>query len=111
TILISLSVNAPPTPGTSPLSLHDALPISFHRAHAQRYGYAQTKGTVEIVSARVRSAGLVEKLKRERLTKRAVKPTPAPQRFAQVYFTNKSARVAVYARESLAPNARLKAPC
>jgi len=90
---------------------HGSLARAFHRAHEQRYGYAQAANTVEIVSARVRSAGLVEKLKRERLTKRAVKTPPAPQRFAQVYFTNKSARVAVYARESLAPGARLRAPC
>src|SRR5205085_2807295 len=73
---------------------HGSLARAFHRAHEQRYGYAQAANTVEIVSARVRSAGLVEKLKRERLTKRAVKTPPAPQRFAQVYFTNKSARVA-----------------
>jgi N-methylhydantoinase A len=90
---------------------HMSLAAAFHRAHEQRYGYAQTANAVEIVSARVRSAGLVAKSKRERLTKRADKRTVAPQRFAQVYFANKPTRVAVYARELLAPNARLEAPC
>src|SRR5205085_8732264 len=87
-----------------------SLAAAFHRAHAQRYGYAQTRGTVEIVSARVRSAGLVDKIKSERLTKHADKRTVAPQRFAQVYFDNKPTRVAVYVREALAPGARLRTP-
>src|SRR5262249_12741799 len=42
---------------------------AFHRAHRARYGYAQTKNVVEIVSARVRSLGLVEKLKSPRVAK------------------------------------------
>ena len=88
-----------------------SLAAAFHRAHAARYGYAQTINAVEIVSARVRSAGLVEKIKGERTTGRARRTTIAPPRFAQVYFTNKPARVAVYARAELAPGARLRVPC
>jgi N-methylhydantoinase A len=99
------------------------LAAAFHRAHAARYGYAQAANAVEIVSARIRSAGLVEKLKRESLspqtqgaTARARKRTRSgvtltPSHVAEVYFTNKPARVAVYAREELAPGARLKTPC
>src|SRR5258707_290311 len=37
-----------------------------HRAHLARYGYAQENNPVEIVSARVRSIGVVEKLKAAR---------------------------------------------
>jgi N-methylhydantoinase A len=88
-----------------------SLTAAFHRAHLARYGYAQADNTVEIVSARMRSAGLVEKLKGERLTRRADKASSAPARYAQVYFTNRPARVAVYARADLAPGARLRAPC
>src|SRR5207249_10937246 len=65
------------------------LAAAFHRAHAARYGYAQTENAVEIVSARVRSAGLVEKLRAERARGHARRTTAAPQRFVPVYFTNK----------------------
>ena len=41
-------------------------PGAFHRAHQARYGYAQDKNVVEIVSARVRSIGVVEKVKARR---------------------------------------------
>ncbi len=88
-----------------------SLASAFHRAHAARYGYAQTENAVEIVSARVRSTGLVAKMQREPLAVQAAHATPAPQRFAPVYFTTKAARVAVYVREELAPGARLKSPC
>src|SRR5439155_5883038 len=37
------------------------LVAGFHRAHRERYGYAQESSAVEIVSARVRSSGLVER--------------------------------------------------
>ena len=38
------------------------LMADFHRAHRARYGYAQEENEIEIVSARVRSSGLVEKI-------------------------------------------------
>jgi len=90
---------------------HASLAQAFHRAHRARYGYAQQANTVEIVSARVRSAGLVEKIGRKRLPTRAAKRVAAPPRCAQVYFNNKPSRVAVYVREDLAAQARLKTPC
>ena len=88
-----------------------ALAAAFHRAHRARYGYAQADNAVEIVSARVRSAGLVAKLRRERLPASAARTTAPPPRFAQVYLTPRPARVAVYVREELSPGARLAAPC
>ncbi|HSK62686.1 MAG TPA: hydantoinase/oxoprolinase family protein, partial [Pyrinomonadaceae bacterium] len=38
------------------------IAASFHRAHRERYGYAQEQNEIEIVSARLRSWGLVPKL-------------------------------------------------
>src|SRR6185295_13438217 len=38
------------------------IATEFHRAHQERYGYAQESNVVEVVSARVRSSGIVEKL-------------------------------------------------
>ncbi len=38
------------------------LAAKFHQAHRERYGYAQEENEIEIVSARLRSLGLVPKL-------------------------------------------------
>jgi N-methylhydantoinase A len=84
----------------------------FHRAHRARYGYAQEANTVEIVSARLRSTGTVEKLKttgRRRATKRA--GLAAPHSYRKAYFADGEARTAIYARDDLPRGARLRSPC
>ncbi|HEV7680822.1 MAG TPA: hydantoinase/oxoprolinase family protein [Pyrinomonadaceae bacterium] len=83
---------------------------SFHKAHLERYGYKQ-ENTVEIVSARVRSLGLVEKLA-ERKHKAS-----RDQAFAEAatkvnaFLNGKQQQVAVYRRDELRAGARLRAPC
>src|SRR5436305_3581256 len=95
------------------------LVARFHREHEARYGYAQTAATIEVVSARLRSAGLVEKLKDERPRRAATRTRDsatrtravAPRRAARVYFDEGAREVAVYHREDLPALARLRAPC
>ncbi|MDQ1611627.1 MAG: N-methylhydantoinase [Pyrinomonadaceae bacterium] len=87
------------------------LAAAFHRAHLARYGYAEPESAVEVVSARLRSRGLVAKLKRERVAQSASASVVAPHHSALVYFTIKPARVGVYARDDLRAGARLKTPC
>jgi N-methylhydantoinase A len=70
------------------------LAASFHRAHRERYGYAQEQSEIEIVSARLRSFGLVEKL---------------PQR--KIESGTNRAHGNVYKREELRAGAKLKTPC
>ena len=84
----------------------------FHREHEARYGYAQSADSVEVVSARLRSAGLVEELKDGR--PRRAKTTGLdvkPHRTARVHFDEGARDVAVYRREELTAGARLEAPC
>ncbi|HEV2799686.1 MAG TPA: hydantoinase/oxoprolinase family protein [Pyrinomonadaceae bacterium] len=88
-----------------------ALAASFHRAHLARYGYAQEESAVEIVSARLRSRGLVEKLKHERAAQIERASTVAPHASALVYFKTKPERVGVYRRDDLRAGARLRTPC
>jgi len=84
----------------------------FHREHEARYGYAQTSGTVEIVSARLRSSGLVEKLEDEgNASARRSGRTAEPHRRAVVYLDEGARDVAVYRREDLRAGAGLAAPC
>ena len=84
----------------------------FHREHEARYGYAQSADSVEVVSARLRSAGLVEELKdgRPRRAKAGDSNVKA-HAAARVHFDEGAREVAVYRREELMAGARLKSPC
>ena len=70
------------------------LAAAFHRAHRERYGYAQEQSEIEIVSVRLRSFGLVEKLAQRKIT-------PGTSRV----------RGNIYKREELRAGAKLKTPC
>jgi N-methylhydantoinase A len=84
----------------------------FHAEHEARYGYAQTANSIEVVSARLLSAGLVEELKEERRGRaRTSRSTVAPRSTARVYFDEGAHDVAVYRREELNAGARLRSPC
>lgn len=70
------------------------LASSFHRAHRERYGYAQEQSEIEIVSARVRSFGIVEKLAQRKIDSGKSKPHGN-----------------IYKREELGAGTKLKTPC
>jgi len=70
------------------------LAAAFHRAHRERYGYAQEESEIEIVSARVRSFGLVEKLAQRKIPSGKSKPHGN-----------------IYRRDELHAGAKLKTPC
>src|SRR5207253_8468397 len=82
-----------------------------HRAHRARYGYAQERNVVEIVSARVRSIGVVEKLKTARAKSVARKSFAAAHEFHWTFIDRKKIRAAVYRREEIPAGARLRVPC
>jgi N-methylhydantoinase A len=86
---------------------------AFHKAHRGRYGYAQPANKVEIVSARLRSIGIVDKSvsgssRRRLVTKGKI---AKPNRFAQAFFDSDETSVAVYSREQLPVGTRLQTPC
>ena len=83
---------------------------AFHRAHRARYGYAQESNVVEIVSARVRSIGVVEKLKIQLFKSSTSKSLVKPADFAETFFERRRIRAAVYRREEMA-GSRLRVPC
>jgi len=88
------------------------IAAAFHRAHQARYGYAQDKNVVEIVSARVRSIGIVRspRVNKSRALLRGHTSTK-PHDSIETYFDGKKVRAGVYRREQLAPGARLRTPC
>ena len=87
-----------------------SIAAAFHRVHRARYGYAQEKNVVEIVSARVRSLGVVEKVKTQRANV-AAGVIAKPHDSVETYFGGKKIRAAVYQRERLSAGARLRVPC
>ena len=88
-----------------------SIAAACHRAHRARYGYAQEKNVVEIVSARVRSIGVVEELKAVRARRGASKSFAMPHEFPWTFIGRKKIRAAVYRREEVAAGARLRVPC
>ena len=82
---------------------------AFHRAHHARYGYAQQKNRVEIVSARLRSLGLVEKPEVERMRSRPPRKVKG-HGGTEIYVNGKAIQAAVYHREELPPGVSLRGP-
>jgi N-methylhydantoinase A len=85
------------------------IAAAFHRAHRERYGYAQEQSEIEIVSARLRSIGLVEKISMRKMatTKGAAKPHDV----AVAYFNGRKATAGVYKRDALHGGVKLRTPC
>ncbi|MGH9968147.1 MAG: hydantoinase/oxoprolinase family protein [Pyrinomonadaceae bacterium] len=87
------------------------IAASFHLAHKARYGYAQESNTVEIVSTRLRSTGIVEKLKETRVAAARRKSRARAQASGFAYFEGKKHRVGVFRRDDLLAGMKLGAPC
>ncbi len=83
------------------------LAAAFHRAHRERYGYAQEQSEIEIVSARLRSFGLVEKLPERRIKTGKKKP----HRQVTAHLGGRKMSVALYKRDELFANTKLQTPC
>jgi len=87
------------------------IAANFHRAHNTRYGYAQESNIVEIVSTRLRSLGLVEKIRQASLPASRQKGYAKPQQYSTAYFDGKKQRVGVYQRNELRAGSKLHTPC
>jgi N-methylhydantoinase A len=92
------------------------IAVEFHRAHRARYGYAQEANPVEIVSARLRSSGLVKKIRTTRASRSSSERGRSgnkarPQAHTLVQYSEGKARTAVYHRDELQANDALSAPC
>jgi N-methylhydantoinase A len=86
-----------------------AIGASFHRAHRERYGYAQEQSEIEIVSARVRSFGLVPKLPVTKIA--SSRGVAKPHDKVTAYFGGRRLAVGVYRRDELRGGVKLKTPC
>ncbi len=87
------------------------IAAAFHRAHKARYGYAQEKNVVEIVSARVRSIGIVRGPRVSKAAHVRGRAYAKPDHRVETYLDGNRVLAAVYRRGELAPGARLRTPC
>lgn len=85
------------------------IAAAFHRAHRERYGYAQEQSEIEIVSARLRSVGLVEKLNVRKIA--LSRGSARPHDSAVAYLGGRKTDVAVYRRDELRGGVKLRTPC
>ena len=83
------------------------LAAEFHRVHRERYGYAQEQSEIEIVSARLRSFGVVEKLPLTKIKSGKLKPHGE----VNMYLQGRKTTAALYRRDDLFANAKLMTPC
>ena len=83
------------------------LAAAFHRAHRERYGYAQEESAIEIVSARLRSFGLVEKLAQRKIASGKTKPHGK----VSAHLNGRKTSMALYKRDELLANTKLITPC
>jgi N-methylhydantoinase A len=88
---------------------HGNLAATFHRAHRERYGYAQEQGEIEIVSARLRSIGLVERLSLRKI--HVKKGVAKPHSTTNSYIDSGKTTVSVYKRDALDGGVKLRTPC
>jgi N-methylhydantoinase A len=84
---------------------------SFHRAHRARYGYAQESGVVEIVSTKLRSIGVVEKFRNQRISSSRSGTWAKPHSSGIAYFDGTKQRVGIYRRDDLGAGMKLRTPC
>ncbi|MGH9759326.1 MAG: hydantoinase/oxoprolinase family protein, partial [Blastocatellia bacterium] len=81
----------------------------FHGLHRERYGYSDPGRPTEIVSLKVRAAGITEKPKLARHGKRSAGAT-APAFIAQVFLNGRRRQTPVHQREDISPGAAINGP-
>jgi N-methylhydantoinase A len=87
------------------------LAAEFHRAHRERYGYAQEQSEIEIVSARLRSFGVVEKLSEKKIYASRQRGKTKPHDKVNAYLGGSKVSVALYKRAELLAGSKLQTPC
>jgi len=84
---------------------------AFHIVHRERYGYAQEQNQVEIVSARLRSFGLVGQLEEKKSRPLRHRQPAKPSAEVAAYLSGKRTTVGVYRRDELTAGMKLRSPC
>lgn len=87
------------------------IAASFHRTHRERYGYAREESEIEVVSARLRSFGVVEKLRTSRIAESNQRSAAKPHGSATAYLAGRRVNMGIYKRAELRGGMKLQTPC
>ncbi|MCX6565696.1 MAG: hydantoinase/oxoprolinase family protein [Candidatus Aminicenantes bacterium] len=88
-----------------------SLPDEFHRVHEKTYAYRHARGTVEIVTIRVKARGVTGKLHiRKTKTPRGASVRDALRKIQPMYYGGRKYRGPVYDRSKLSPGLRFSGP-
>jgi N-methylhydantoinase A/oxoprolinase/acetone carboxylase beta subunit len=102
----SYEITLPYRPGDFP-----SLPEEFHRVHEKTYAYHHARGTVEIVTIRVKARGTTGKLRlRKTKAPRSASVRDALRKTQPVYYGGREYRGPVYDRSKLSPGLRFSGP-
>ena len=82
---------------------------TFHDAHRERYGYSDSSRAIEVVSLRLRAAGVTQKPRINR-RRQGTSNRAAPSHSARVYLNERAVQVPVFARDELNAGTRLAGP-
>ena len=85
------------------------MEAKFHNAHRERYGYADSSRAIEVVSLRLRAAGVTQKPRINRQG-RGRSNRAAASHSARVYLNERAVQVPVFARDELNAGTRLASP-
>jgi N-methylhydantoinase A len=88
-------------------SLSGELAAAFNRVHRERYGYAQENSEIEIVSTRLRSFGLVDKLPQGKLSRGKARAS----RRVMAHLDGRKVDLNLYKRDELSAGTKLQTPC
>jgi N-methylhydantoinase A len=88
-------------------SLSGDLAAAFNRVHRERYGYAQENSEIEIVSTRLRSFGLVDKLPQGKLSRGKARAS----RRVMAHLDGRKVDLNLYKRDELSAGTKLQTPC
>ena len=81
----------------------------FHEAHRERYGYADSSRSIEVVSLRLRAAGVTQKPRFKRQPP-GKSNRVEPINTQRVYLNELPSRIPVYSREELKSGTKLEGP-
>ncbi len=87
------------------------ISAAFHQTHRARYGYADEKNPIEIVSVRLRSSGIVPKLKQRQISGVKRGRIMKPNTETETFLAGVRVRAGVYTRAELSAGLRLQSPC
>jgi N-methylhydantoinase A/oxoprolinase/acetone carboxylase beta subunit len=88
-----------------------SMATAFHKAHLKAYAYNNPRGTVELVTVRVKARGVTDKIRLHKTAARTgASSRTAVMKTQDIFYSGRKYRGPVYDRAKLSPGLRLRGP-